>query len=191
MIFAIHKALSQQNRNKNVHDLNIINLKNDFFPFSANFSKEDEPFINQQGVHELFAEILFADPNDWDDEGDSSSMVDEATLFSSNRSFEDWQEEMRSNGTDSIEEEIDFKSEDFFAKTSSEHLKSEEILIPTTTTKCQSIENNKKQPTSSNMIEKNSTKFEVSKYDLKCEKNNRKNRAILKLLSQKIDGTQE
>ena len=83
------------------------------------------------------------------------------------------------------------KSEDFFAKTSSEHLKSEEILIPTTTTKYQSIENNKKQPTSSNMIEKNSTKFEVSKYDLKCEKNNRKNRAILKLLSQKIDGTQE
>ena len=39
------------------------------FFFSANFSKEDEPFINQQGVHELFAEILFADPNDWDDEG--------------------------------------------------------------------------------------------------------------------------
>ena len=118
-------------------------------------------------------------------------MVDEATLFSSNRSFEDWQEEMRSNGTDSIEEEIDFKSEDFFAKTSSEHLKSEEILIPTTATKCQSIENDKKQPTSSNMIEKKSSKFEVSKYDLKCEKNNRKNRAILKLLSQKIDGTQE
>ena len=45
-------------------------LKFIFFLLSANFSKEDEPFINQQGVHELFAEILFADPNDWvDDEG--------------------------------------------------------------------------------------------------------------------------
>ena len=41
--------------------------------FSANVSKEDEGFINQQGVHELFADILFADPSEWDE--DSSSMV--------------------------------------------------------------------------------------------------------------------
>ena len=40
--------------------------------FSANVSKEDEGFINQQGVHELFADILFADPSEWDDD---SSMV--------------------------------------------------------------------------------------------------------------------
>ena len=42
--------------------------------FSANVSKEDEGFINQQGVHELFADILFADPSEWDDD---SSMVGE------------------------------------------------------------------------------------------------------------------
>ena len=109
-------------------------------------------------------------------------MVDEEALFSSNRSFEDWQEEMRSTNTDSIEvDENDFKFEDF-AKISSEHFKSE-ILIPPT--KCQSVENNKKHPTTS--VENNSS----TKFDLKCDKNNRKNRAILKILSQKIDGTQE
>ena len=106
-------------------------------------------------------------------------MVDEEALFSSNRSFEDWQEEMGSN-TDSIEEN-DFKLSDEDAKTSA-YLNSE--IIPTT--KCQSIIEKQKST-----VEKNSTKFDVSKYDLKCDKNNRKNRAILKLLSQKIDGTQE
>ena len=107
-------------------------------------------------------------------------MVDEEALFSSNRSFEDWQEEMGSN-TDSIEEN-DFKLSDEDAKTSV-YLNSE--IIPTT--KCQSITVEKQKST----VEKNSTKYDVSKYDLKCDKNNRKNRAILKLLSQKIDGTQE
>ena len=107
-------------------------------------------------------------------------MVDEEALFSSNRSFEDWQEEMGSN-TDSIEEN-DFKLSDEDAKTSA-YLNSE--IIPTT--KCQSIIEKQKSTT----VEKNSTKYDVSKNDLKCDKNNRKNRAILKLLSQKIDGTQE
>ncbi len=36
---------------------------------SASFAKEDESYINQQGVHDLFAEILFADPRDDVDDG--------------------------------------------------------------------------------------------------------------------------
>ena len=36
--------------------------------FSARFSKEDEHFVNQQGVHELFADILFADPADLEED---------------------------------------------------------------------------------------------------------------------------
>ena len=51
--------------------------------FSAIFAKEDEGFINQQGVHELFADILFADPADLDED---NSSVDEDALFSASRS---------------------------------------------------------------------------------------------------------
>lgn len=58
--------------------------------FSASlYSKEDEGFINQQGVHDLFADILFADPADLDEDYDSiASGVDEDFLYSSSRSFE-------------------------------------------------------------------------------------------------------
>ena len=58
-----------------------------FFSYSsATFSKEDEGLVNQQGVHELFADILFADPADLDDDNYSiTSGVDEDMLYSSSR----------------------------------------------------------------------------------------------------------
>ena len=43
--------------------------------YSATFSKEDEGFVNQQGVHELFADILFADPADLEDDNCSIGKV--------------------------------------------------------------------------------------------------------------------
>ena len=77
-------------------------------------------------------------------------MVDEEALFSSNRSFEDWQEEMGSN-TDSIEEN-DFKLSDAEDAKTSAYLNSE--IIPTT--KCQSIIEKQKSTT----VEKNLQLFE-------------------------------
>ena len=142
--------------------------------FSANVSKEDEGFINQQGVHELFADILFADPSEWDDDSSmvceifkerqiswnrnifSVLQIDEDALFSSNRSFEDWQDE--------IEAELDSNGDDINLERSKYDSK------PGTPTY--------------------DSRSELSRFELKAEKN-RKNRAILKLLTQKMDGTQE
>ena len=58
--------------------------------FSATFSDEDEGFINQQGVHELFAEILFADPDDFEE---TCSEIDENVLYSNSRSFDEEQDD--------------------------------------------------------------------------------------------------
>ena len=82
--------------------------------------------------------------------------IDEDALFSSNRSFEDWQDE--------IEAEYDSNGDDINVERSKYDSK------PGTPTY--------------------DSRSELSRFELKAEKN-RKNRAILKLLTQKMDGTQE
>ena len=86
-------------------------------------------------------------------------------LFSRSRSFEEWQDEM------DAESELDCKIDDT-TDIKLENAKYENMVKSSAIPKYERV------------------KQEIAKYDLKADKN-RKNRAILKLISQKIDGTQE
>ena len=71
-----------------------------FVPFfySATYlnDEDDSKYVNQQGVHDLFADILFADTEDCDADNDNSSS-DEDAILSSSKSLEEWSEEMEYN----------------------------------------------------------------------------------------------
>ena len=66
-----------------------------YLHFSATYLKdeEDSRYVNQQGVHDLFADILFADTEDCDADNDNTSS-DEDAILSSSKSFEEWSEDM-------------------------------------------------------------------------------------------------
>jgi len=105
-----NRRLSMSSTSNRHCTMSRVNSKIDLIPTqraqSATFSKEDEGFVNQQGVHELFADILFADPADLEDDNCSiASGVDEDMLFSRSRSIEEWEEELEERPRD-IEQEI-------------------------------------------------------------------------------------
>ena len=55
--------------------------------------EDDSRYVNQQGVHDLFADILFADAEDCDADNDNTSS-DEDAILSSSKSLEEWSEDM-------------------------------------------------------------------------------------------------
>ena len=63
--------------------------------YSASYLKdeEDSRYVNQQGVHDLFADILFADTEDFDADNDNTSS-DEDAILSSSKSLEEWSEDL-------------------------------------------------------------------------------------------------
>ena len=112
--------------------------------------------VNGMMIHPWFVEIFKVRKISWNRNIFSVLQIDEDALFSSNRSFEDWQDE--------IEAELDSNGDDINLERSKYDSK------PGTPTY--------------------DSRSELSRFELKAEKN-RKNRAILKLLTQKMDGTQE
>ena len=59
---------------------------------SSNVSEEEEGVINQQGVHDLFSEVLFEDPADFEDDSTSGINEDEYLISDSDNEEESFEE---------------------------------------------------------------------------------------------------